>query len=141
MRAGRKRLGLAAAVLCAIGVAVALVLYALDSNLVFFYTPSQIAAREAPAQRTLRVGGLVERGSVRHDGLDVAFVVTDTVHAMPVRYRGVLPDLFQEGKGVVAQGRLGADGVFVAHEVLAKHDENYTAPPAAKALKAAEAAR
>ncbi|MGA0610915.1 cytochrome c maturation protein CcmE [Caldimonas sp. KR1-144] len=139
MRAGRRRLALAACVLCAIGVAVGLVLYALNSNLVFFYSPSQVAANEAPAQRVFRIGGLVERGSVRSDGLDVAFVVTDTAHSVAVRFRGVLPDLFQEGRGVVAQGRLAADGVFLAHEVLAKHDETYTAPAAARALKAAEA--
>lgn len=141
MRAGRQRLAVAAAIVASIGVAVALVLYALESNLVFFYSPTQVIAREAPQQRVFRVGGLVERGSVRRDGLDVAFVVTDTAHGVAVRFRGVLPDLFQEGKGVVAQGRLGADGVFLAHEVLAKHDETYVAPPAAKALRQAAQAR
>ena len=117
--------------------AVALVLNAFQSNLVFFFTPSQIMAKEAPIDRTFRLGGLVVKGSVHRDGVQVNFQVTDTFRAVPVRYQGILPDLFKEGKGVVAQGKLGADGVFVAQEVLAKHDENYMPPEAAEALQRA----
>jgi cytochrome c-type biogenesis protein CcmE len=131
----RTRKGLIAlGVLAAVGSAAALVLNAFNSNLVFFYTPTQIAAREAPQGRTFRVGGMVTPGSVARDGVTVRFVVTDTAQSVPVRYEGALPDLFKEGKGVVAQGQLGADGVFVAREVLAKHDENYMPPEAADAL-------
>jgi len=104
---------------------------------VFFYTPSQVAAREAPAGRSFRIGGLVQAGSVQREGVTVRFVVTDTARTVMVRYEGILPDLFKEGRGVVAQGRLGADGVFAAREVLAKHDENYMPPEAAEALRRA----
>jgi cytochrome c-type biogenesis protein CcmE len=123
----------------AFGVAVALVLNAFQSNLVFFFTPTQVASQEAPKDRAFRVGGLVEAGSVarERDGLTVNFRVTDTVKTIPVRYVGILPDLFREGKGVVAQGRLEPDGTFRASEVLAKHDENYMPPEAAEALKKA----
>ena len=124
--------------LAALGVAVGLVLNAFNSNLVFFYTPTQIAAKEAPVGKTFRVGGLVEQGSVKRDGVTVNFTVTDTAKVVPVRFEGVLPDLFKEGKGVVAQGQLDADGVFKAREVLAKHDENYMPPEAAEALKQAD---
>jgi cytochrome c-type biogenesis protein CcmE len=124
--------------LAAIGVAVGLVLNAFNSNLVFFYTPTQIAAKEAPVGKTFRVGGLVQQGSVKRDGVTVNFTVTDTAKVVPVRFEGVLPDLFKEGKGVVAQGQLDADGVFKAREVLAKHDENYMPPEAAEALKQAD---
>jgi cytochrome c-type biogenesis protein CcmE len=117
--------------------AVGLVLYALSSNIVFFFTPSQVAANEAPQGRAFRVGGLVEDGSVRRNGLDVSFRITDNARTIPVVYRGTLPDLFKEGKGVVAQGAVGPDGVFKASEVLAKHDENYMPPEAAEALKKA----
>ena len=125
--------------LAALGVATALVLNAFQSNLVFFFTPTQVAAREAPQNRAFRIGGLVEAGSVQRDrdALTVRFVVTDTAKAIPVTYTGILPDLFREGKGVVAQGRIGADGTFHATEVLAKHDENYMPPEAADALKKA----
>lgn len=133
----QKRLALIVAGLAILGVAAALVLKAFQSNLVFFFTPSQIVAKEAPVDRTFRLGGLVEKGSVHRDGVQVNFVVTDTFRAVPVRYQGILPDLFKEGKGVVAQGKLGADGVFVAQEVLAKHDENYMPPEAAEALQRA----
>lgn len=133
MKPRHRRLAIAAAVVCAIGAATALVLNAFRSNLVFFYSPSQVVAKEAPADRTFRLGGLVEAGSVQRDGVNVRFVVTDTVMAVPVRYEGILPDLFKEGKGVVAQGRL-ENGMFVAREVLAKHDENYMPPEAADAL-------
>lgn len=127
--------------LALLGAAAALVLNAFNSNLVFFYTPTQVAAKEAPQARTFRVGGLVQAGSVVRDGVTVNFLVTDTVKAMPVRYQGVLPDLFKEGKGVVAQGQLNAEGVFVAREVLAKHDENYMPPEAADALQRAAKAQ
>ncbi len=136
----RKRFAIIAGVVGAVGVAVALVLNAFNSNLVFFYSPSQVAAKEAPAGRTFRLGGLVEQGSVKRDGVTVRFVVTDMARAIPVRYEGILPDLFKEGKGVVAQGQVGGDGVFVAREVLAKHDENYMPPEASAALKRAAAA-
>src|SRR3982751_4837465 len=121
--------------LAAIGVATALVLTAFNKNLVFFFTPSQVAANEAPVGRTFRIGGMVVPGSVKRQGVEVHFVVTDTARSMPVVYRGQLPDLFKEGKGVVAQGQLGPDGLFTAREVLAKHDENYMPPEAAHALE------
>ena len=125
----------------ALGVATALALRAFNQNLVFFFTPSQVAAKEAPVGRTFRIGGMVERGSVKRAGVEVRFVVTDTAKSMPVVYRGQLPDLFREGKGVVAQGQLGADGIFLAREVLAKHDENYMPPDAAHALEQAQKAQ
>jgi cytochrome c-type biogenesis protein CcmE len=128
----------------AVGIAIlataaTLVLRAFNSNLVFFFTPSEVTANKAPKDRTFRIGGLVTAGSVKRnpDGLTVAFTVTDTVQTIPVSYTGILPDLFKEGKGVVAQGRIGGDGVFKASEVLAKHDENYMPPEAAEALKRA----
>ncbi len=139
MKTRHKRIALIVAGLAAVGSASALVLNAFRSNLVFFFTPTQIAAHEAPTGRSLRIGGLVEAGSLRRDGVTVHFVVTDTAHRLPVVYTGILPDLFKEGKGVVAQGELGADGVFQAREVLAKHDENYMPPEAAEALKRAQA--
>jgi cytochrome c-type biogenesis protein CcmE len=122
-----------------LGVATALVLNAFQSNLVFFFTPTQIAANEAPKDRAFRMGGLVEEGSVvrQKDALTVTFRITDTAKSIPVVYTGILPDLFKEGKGVVAQGRISPDGTFKASEVLAKHDENYMPPEAAEALKQA----
>ena len=126
----------------ALGIAVALVLMAFQKNLVFFFTPSQVAANEAPQGRTFRIGGLVVPGSLKREGVDVRFVVTDTAKNLPVVYKGALPDLFREGKGVVAQGQLGPDGVFRAREVLAKHDENYMPPEAKEAIeKARQAAK
>jgi cytochrome c-type biogenesis protein CcmE len=122
----------------ALGIATALVLMAFNRNLVFFFTPSQVAANEAPVGRTFRIGGMVVPGSLKRDGVEVRFVVTDTAKSMPVVYRGQLPDLFREGKGVVAQGQLGPDGIFTAREVLAKHDENYMPPEAAHAVKKAQ---
>ncbi|MCP5272547.1 MAG: cytochrome c maturation protein CcmE [Burkholderiaceae bacterium] len=123
-----------------LGVATALVLNAFQSNLVFFFSPSQVASNEAPKDRAFRIGGMVEDGSLQRDanGLTVRFVVTDTAKTVPVTYTGMLPDLFSEGKGVVAQGKLGPDGVFVADQVLAKHDENYMPPEAAEALAKAK---
>jgi cytochrome c-type biogenesis protein CcmE len=117
------------------------VLNAFQSNLVFFFTPTQVAAGEAPKEGHFRVGGLVKAGSVQRDGMAVSFVVTDTQRDVPVRYVGLLPDLFKEGKGVVAQGRLDAGQMFVASEVLAKHDENYMPPEAQHALDEAAKAR
>ena len=127
------------AALAGLGVAAALVLNAFRSNLVFFFTPTQVSAHEAPRDRAFRLGGLVEAGSIARekDGLTVRFRVTDTARTIPVVYVGILPDLFREGKGVVAQGRLGPDGIFKASEVLAKHDENYMPPEAAEALRKA----
>ena len=124
----------------ALGVATALVLSAFKENLVFFFSPTQVAAKEAPLGRTFRIGGIVEPGSVKREGVEVRFVVTDTAKGLPVVYRGSLPDLFREGKMVVAQGQLGADGTFHAREVLAKHDENYMPPEAKEAVEKAHAA-
>jgi len=125
--------------LAALGIAAALVLNAFQSNLVFFFTPTQVATHEAPRDRAFRIGGLVENGSVvrEKDALTVRFRVTDMQRTIPVVYSGILPDLFREGKGVVCQGRIGPDGTFRASEVLAKHDENYMPPEAAEALKRA----
>jgi cytochrome c-type biogenesis protein CcmE len=136
MKPRHKRIMIAAGVVAVLGVATALVLNAFNSNLVFFYSPSQVASKEAPIDRTFRLGGLVEVGSVKREGVAVSFLVTDTAKTVPVRYQGILPDLFKEGKGVVAQGQLRG-GVFEAREVLAKHDENYMPPEAAEALKRA----
>jgi cytochrome c-type biogenesis protein CcmE len=133
--AKRRRLWMLVGSLAVLGVAAALVLVALNDNIVFFYSPTQLAEKKpGPAQR-LRIGGLVEQGSVRKQGQEVRFVVTDLAKTVPVVYRGLLPDLFREGQGVIAEGTMGADGVFVAREVLAKHDENYMPPEVAKALK------
>jgi cytochrome c-type biogenesis protein CcmE len=133
-----KRLIAIGAGVVALGIATALVLSAFEKNLVFFFTPSQVAANEAPQGRTFRIGGMVLAGSLKRSGIEVEFVVTDTARSIPVIYRGALPDLFREGKGVVAQGQLGADGVFRAREVLAKHDENYMPPEAAHAVEQAQ---
>jgi cytochrome c-type biogenesis protein CcmE len=143
MKPRHRRAAIIAGGLAALAVVVALVLEAFRSNLVFFFSPSQIAAHEAPRDRPFRVGGLVQAGSLQReaDGVTVRFVVTDTAQSIPVAYRGLLPDLFKEGKGVVAQGRLGADGVFHADQVLAKHDENYMPPEAAAALEQAKHGR
>ncbi|MFO1220351.1 MAG: cytochrome c maturation protein CcmE [Burkholderiaceae bacterium] len=140
MKPRHKRLAIIGGIVCAVGVAVALVLNAFQSNLVFFYSPSQVMSKEAPTSRTFRLGGLVKEGSVKRDGTEVQFAVTDTAQTIPVRYTGILPDLFKEGKGVVAQGQLREDGVFVAREVLAKHDENYMPPEAGEAVKRAQQA-
>lgn len=140
MKPRHKRAAIIVGGVAALGVAAALVLNAFQSNLVFFFTPSQIDAGEAPKGRTFRVGGMVKTGTVQRDNLTVAFVVTDTAKEVPVRYTGILPDLFREGKGVVAQGKLGDDGLFVASEVLAKHDENYMPPEAQHAVDQAQKA-
>ena len=140
MKARHRRFAWIGAGLVALGVAAALVLNAFQSNLVFFFTPSQVMAKEAPQSRPFRIGGLVEQGSLTRDpnSLTVHFRVTDTAQTIPVTYTGLLPDLFKEGKGVVAQGKLGADGSFHATEVLAKHDENYMPPEAAAAVNQAQ---
>ena len=134
MKTRHKRLAIAAGVVLVIGAAATLILQAFQSNLVFFFSPTQISTKEAPVNRTFRLGGLVVAGSVKRTGVAVDFQVTDTAQSVPVHFEGILPDLFKEGKGVVAQGKL-QDGVFVAKEVLAKHDENYMPPEAAEALK------
>jgi len=133
-----KRITAIAVGVAALGIAAALVLTAFQKNLVFFFTPSQVAAHEAPQGRSFRIGGMVVPGSLKREGVNVEFTVTDTAKSMRVTYRGQLPDLFREGKGVVAQGQLGADGMFRASEVLAKHDENYMPPEAADAVKRAQ---
>ncbi|HEX9685221.1 MAG TPA: cytochrome c maturation protein CcmE [Burkholderiales bacterium] len=139
MKPRHRRIAMVVGALAALALAVTLLLAAFRQNLVFFFTPSQVAANEAPLGKMFRIGGMVETGSVKRqaDGLTVRFMVTDTAKSIPVEYRGALPDLFREGKGVVAQGRVGTDGVFVANEVLAKHDENYMPPEAAEAVKRA----
>lgn len=135
MKPRHKRIAWIAGGVAALGIAAALVLTAFNKNLVFFFTPSQVAANEAPVGRTFRIGGMVVPGSLKREGVQVRFAVTDTAKTMQVVYAGQLPDLFKEGKGVVAQGQLGPDGVFTAREVLAKHDENYMPPEAAHALE------
>ncbi len=139
MKPRHKRLAIIVGGLAVLGIAAALVLNAFQSNLVFFFTPSQVANGEAPKDRAFRIGGLVKQGSVQRNDITAHFVVTDTAKEIPVSYTGILPDLFKEGKGVVAQGRLGPDGVFHATEVLAKHDENYMPPEAAQAMSKAMA--
>lgn len=138
MKPRHKRIAAIVLGVAALGIAAALVLSAFEKNLVFFFTPSQVAANEAPQGRLFRIGGMVLAGSVQRSGVEVRFVVTDTAKSIPVVYRGALPDLFREGKGVVAQGTLGPDGVFQAREVLAKHDENYMPPEAAHAVEKAQ---
>lgn len=138
----RRRLGYAALIVLGVAIAVSIALAAFRQNLMFFYSPTEVVAGEAPADRPFRVGGLVAADSVEHsgDGLGVTFTVTDRHEQVPVRFTGILPDLFREGQGVVAQGRLDDDGVFMAEEVLAKHDENYMPPEVHDALKAGDAA-
>ncbi len=126
--------------MAAIGLATWLVLGAFRNNLVFFFSPTQIATKEAPVGKTFRIGGLVQDGTLKRDmdGLTVRFTVTDTANTIPVVYKGILPDLFKEGRGCVAQGRVGTDGVFYADQIMAKHDENYMPPEAARALDQAK---
>jgi cytochrome c-type biogenesis protein CcmE len=142
MKPRHKRIAMIAVGLAAFAGAAALILSAFRSNLVFFFSPSQVAAHEAPVNRSFRIGGLVQEGTLQRepDGVTVRFVVTDTAKNITVLYTGILPDLFKEGKGVVAQGTLSADGVFHAKEVLAKHDENYMPPQAADAVGKAQKA-
>ncbi|NML25812.1 cytochrome c maturation protein CcmE [Zoogloea dura] len=142
MKPRQKRLAIVLGGLAAVGIAATLILNAFQSNLVFFFTPTQVAGGEAPKDRPFRIGGLVKEGSLQRNDITARFIVTDTAREIPVAYKGILPDLFSEGKGVVAQGTLGADGNFTASEVLAKHDENYMPPEAQAAVdKAHEASR
>ncbi|MGE5153134.1 MAG: cytochrome c maturation protein CcmE [Bdellovibrio bacteriovorus] len=141
MKARQKRLVLVGLAIVGVGAAAALALTALQSNISYFFSPTQVMAKEAPADHVFRLGGLVSAGTVQRaeDGLTVTFDVTDTVETVKVSYTGILPDLFKEGQGAVARGRLGADGVFYAEEVLAKHDEEYMPPEVADTLKTAHA--
>jgi len=141
MRPRHKRIAIIVGALAGLGVAAGLVLNALQSNVAFFFTPTQVTTGEAPKNRAFRVGGMVREGSLKREQMTVHFVITDTAKDVPVSYTGILPDLFKEGKGAVVQGKLGADGQFVATEVLAKHDENYMPPEAKHAVDKAEAAK
>ena len=142
MKPRHKRFALIIGALAVLGTAAALVLNAFEENLVFFFTPSQVVSGEAPKNRPFRIGGMVKDGSVQRDGVNVRFIVTDTANDVPVTYTGILPDLFREGKGVVAQGKLDDNGTtFKATEVLAKHDENYMPPEAQHALDQAAVER
>lgn len=142
MKPRHKRFALIIGALAVLGTAAALVLNAFEENLVFFFTPSQVVSGEAPKNRAFRIGGMVKDGSVQRDGVNVRFIVTDTANDVPVTYTGILPDLFREGKGVVAQGKLDDNGTtFKATEVLAKHDENYMPPEAQHALDQAAVER
>jgi cytochrome c-type biogenesis protein CcmE len=138
MKPRQKRAALIGGGLVAVALAAYFVLNAFQSSLVFFFTPSQVATGEAPKNRAFRVGGMVKTGSVQRDNLTVSFIVTDTIKEVPVSYTGILPDLFREGKGVVAQGQLNNAGKFTASEVLAKHDENYMPPEAQHAMDQAQ---
>lgn len=143
MKRRHKRIAFIIAGLAGLSVAAYLVTNAFRNNLVFFFSPTQVAAKEAPVDRTFRIGGLVQDGTLKreNDGLTVRFTVTDTAASIPVVYKGILPDLFKEGRGCVAQGKIGADGVFQADQVLAKHDENYMPPEAGQAIDKAKHAR
>ena len=143
MKRRHKRIGIIIVGLAGLSLAAFLVASAFRQNLVFFFSPTQVAAREAPVDRAFRIGGLVQDGSLKRDadGLTVRFTVTDTAANVPVVYKGILPDLFKEGRGCVAQGKIGNDGVFQAEQVLAKHDENYMPPEAGEALDKAKHAR
>jgi cytochrome c-type biogenesis protein CcmE len=125
------------AILVGVGIATAFALQAFQKNLLYYYSPTQIQAGEAPSSRSFRVGGLVETGSVKRapGSLEVRFTLTDYANTLGVSYTGVLPDLFREGQGIIARGKLGNDGMFVAEEVLAKHDENYMPPEVKDSLK------
>jgi cytochrome c-type biogenesis protein CcmE len=140
MKKRHKRITFIIASLAALGLAAWLVLGAFRQNLVFFFSPTQVATKEAPVNKTFRIGGLVENGSLKreNDGLTIRFTVTDTANTIPVVYKGIMPDLFKEGRGCVAQGRIGSDGVFYADQIMAKHDENYMPPEAARALDQAK---
>jgi cytochrome c-type biogenesis protein CcmE len=143
MKRRHRRIAFILAGLAGLAISAALVLNAFQNNLVFFFSPSQVAAKEAPVGRTFRVGGLVQEGTLKRDtdGLTNRFTVTDTAQSIPVVYKGILPDLFKEGRGCVAQGKVGSDGVFYADQVLAKHDENYMPPEAGHAIDSAKAGK
>ena len=143
MKRRHKRIAFIVIALASLSVAAYLAASAFRNTLVFFFSPTQVAAKEAPINRTFRIGGLVQEGTVKResDGLTVRFTVTDTAQSIPVVYKGILPDLFKEGRGCVAQGKLNADGVFQAEQVLAKHDENYMPPEAGQAIDKAKHAQ
>ena len=143
MKSRHKKLALIGGALAVIGIIAALVLNALNSNIALYITPTEVAAGKAPQGKLFRIGGLVKEGSIQRqaDGVTIAFVITDTAKDIPVAYKGILPDLFKEGKGAVAQGKLNETGTFVATEVLAKHDENYMPPEAQHAMDQAAAAK
>jgi len=143
MKRRHKRIAFILVGLVGLSIAAYLVASAFRNNLVFFFSPTQVAAKEAPLNRTFRVGGLVQEGTLKRDpdGLTVRFTVTDTAQSIPVVYKGILPDLFKEGRGCVAQGKLTSDGVFQAEQVLAKHDENYMPPEAGQAIDKAKHAQ
>ena len=141
MKRRHRRIALIVIGLASLGIAAYLAASAFRSNLVFFFSPTQVAAKEAPVDRTFRIGGLVQEGTLKREGLNVQFTVTDTAASVPVVYNGILPDLFKEGRGCVAQGKISSDGVFHAEQVLAKHDENYMPPEAGAALDKAKHAR
>jgi cytochrome c-type biogenesis protein CcmE len=134
MKARNKRIAIIGGGLASLGIAAFFVLNALNSNIALFFTPTQVAAGEAPKGHVFRVGGLVKTGTVQRNEMTIRFIVTDTDKEVPVAFTGILPDLFKEGKGVVAQGKMGSDGQFIASEVLAKHDENYMPPEAKHAV-------
>jgi cytochrome c-type biogenesis protein CcmE len=138
MKPRQKRIALIVGGLASLAIAAMLTLNALDSNIALYVTPSEVAAGKSPQGKAFRIGGLVKEGSVKRQDMTVRFVMTDTVKEIPVAYTGILPDLFRDGKGAVVQGRLGGDGVFVATEVLAKHDENYMPPEAKHAIDQAQ---
>ncbi len=139
MKSRHKRIAIIAVGLVLLATAATLALQSFQSNIVFFFSPSEVAEGKAPKQGNFRIGGLVVPDSIKRDGTQVHFKVTDTANTMDVVYTGILPDLFKEGKGVVAQGKQSASGMFKADQVLAKHDENYMPPEAADALKKAKA--
>ena len=141
MKRRHRRIAFIVVGLVSLGIAAYLAASAFRSNLVFFFSPTQVAAKEAPVDRTFRIGGLVQEGTLKREGLNVQFTVTDTAASVPVVYNGILPDLFKEGRGCVAQGKISSDGVFHAEQVLAKHDENYMPPEAGAALDKAKHAR
>ena len=141
MKRRHRRIAFIVVGLASLALAAYLAASAFRNNLVFFFSPTQVAAKEAPVDRTFRIGGLVQEGTLKRDGLNVKFTVTDTAASVPVVYNGILPDLFKEGRGCVAQGKISSDGVFHAEQVLAKHDENYMPPEAGEALDKAKHAR
>ena len=140
MKARHKRMAFIVVGLAGLAVAIGLIANAFNQNLVFFFSPSDVQAKQAPINRDFRLGGLVEEGSLKRedDGLTVHFIVTDNANTIPVTFTGILPDLFREGQGVVAQGKLNENGVFMAKEVLAKHDESYMPPEVQDALDKAK---
>ena len=138
MKPRHKRIAIILGGLASLAIAAVFVLKALDSNIALYVTPTDVFAGKSPQGKAFRMGGLVKQGSIQRDGMATHFIMTDTAKEIPVTYTGILPDLFRDGKGAIVQGRLGADGLFTASEVLAKHDENYMPPEAAEALRKAQ---